>query len=109
MIVFRKGFRLPVVPREVNSIPVADCSHCIKGATAIAEGDTHFRRKFSGTKASKLGMGYLKARFHVLLQTRGKVRNHGDGLADLLKNQIQQDFLALGGDVVEARTVARRV
>jgi hypothetical protein len=44
MIVFRKGFRLPVVPREVNSIPVADRSHCIKGATAIAESDTYLER-----------------------------------------------------------------
>ncbi len=45
----------------------------------------------------------------LLLQSRGEVRYHTDRLADLLRNQIQQDLLAIRSDVVEAHLVARRV
>lgn len=44
----------------------------------------------------------------LTLQTRREVRDHGYGLADLLGNHIQQDFLAVGRDVEEARAVAQR-
>src|SRR5438309_355871 len=37
MIIPRKGFKLSGVSRQMNSIPAAQCSHCIKGAAANAE------------------------------------------------------------------------
>ena len=54
------------------------------------------------------GRNYTDWAVLLTLQTRRKVRDHGDGLADLLGNHIQQDFLAVGRDVEEARTVAQR-
>ncbi len=38
---------------------------------------------------------------HLLLQSCRKVRNHRDGLADLLLNSVEKKFLAVGRDVVE--------
>jgi hypothetical protein len=37
MLVFGKGFTLPVVACEEDSIPVGKGSHCTKGAVASAE------------------------------------------------------------------------
>jgi hypothetical protein len=39
--------------------------------------------------------------WHLLLQPRREVRNHGDRLADLLRNPVEKKFLAIGRDVVE--------
>lgn len=38
---------------------------------------------------------------HLLLQSRRKVRDYGDGVADLLGYAVEQDFLAVGADLVE--------
>ena len=43
----------------------------------------------------------VNERVRLLLQIRRKVRNHGDGLADLLRNPVQQDFPSVGSDVVK--------
>jgi hypothetical protein len=45
----------------------------------------------------------------LLLQPGRKIRQNGNGLADLLRHQIQQDLLAIGGDIVEARLAAGRI
>ena len=37
----------------------------------------------------------------LLLQLCRKVCNYSDGLADLLRNPVEKDFLAAWGDIVE--------
>ena len=37
----------------------------------------------------------------LLLQVRGKVRDYGHGLADLLGDAVEKDSLAVGSDVVD--------
>src|SRR5260370_42525002 len=37
MMILRKGFKLSEVSRQMNSIPAAQRSHCIKGAATNAE------------------------------------------------------------------------
>src|SRR5258708_38778396 len=49
MMILRKGFKLSEVSRQMNSIPAAQRSHCIKGAAANAEELQPPKGKVNGT------------------------------------------------------------
>jgi hypothetical protein len=47
------------------------------------------------------GLDQLGWPCHLLLQRCPEVRDHGDGLAHLLLNPVEKEFLAVGRNVVE--------